>query len=590
MTIYRTILSRGYFPKELPPAFFTEQFANYATTKRGRAILAQYKPTDNFTQCVDYRLALLPHDARVLRIPNPAAFSTLAELVSKNLRRLLKSASRSPFSKSRPIYATNHARAIHGMVAPPNLAKERTISRGGARYLVKTDVSQFYPSLYTHAVGWAIDPQLRNKKNWGRAKLLGKRLDQALMNSQGKISQGIPIGNDISFLLGEVVLAQVDRSLKMAAPERCYRWYDDYEIACDSYEEAGTILRSLRKALENFQLRTNPIKTEIVALPVATVEDWKDALLDRAKETLSSARDMVQYFDAAFRLRERYPNAPVLLYALGLLFRLRRPADAAARVAQSGISQCLLSEPGCAQKAFALLTFWKLNGLALDDKLLRCTVTQIVKSHRDAGVESDVSWALAFCSQNSLPLAKSAARLLSELENDCVAIQSLHLDKQGLLPDGFRKTSLTNALKSQDPEGEHWLAGYEAVRHGFVAPPASAYSTHTLFRDMLACKVTFYRTRLPAYASIIHPGGAPEWAVREWLHSLVSQAKRKGKGPSEGERPEVPMLRLIESDLVKVQQARRPAKATADTVFDLLDVFEPEAFAALLEDEEPYSA
>jgi hypothetical protein len=44
VTICQTLLSRGYFPKEFPPAFFSEQFARYATTKAGRKVLSTYKP------------------------------------------------------------------------------------------------------------------------------------------------------------------------------------------------------------------------------------------------------------------------------------------------------------------------------------------------------------------------------------------------------------------------------------------------------------------------------------------------------------------------------------------------------------------
>jgi len=97
------------------------------------------------------------------------------------------------------------------MISQSDLSKERVAIRAGSSFVLKADVSQFYPSLYTHAVGWAVDPQLRNKGNWGKSAFLGQKLDQALMNLDGKISQGIPIGNDVSFLLAEVVLAQVDR-------------------------------------------------------------------------------------------------------------------------------------------------------------------------------------------------------------------------------------------------------------------------------------------------------------------------------------------------------------------------------------------
>src|ERR1022692_636298 len=94
MTIFHTLLARGHFPKELPPAFFTEQFARYATTKVGRKTLANYKAADNFTECVKYQLALPGAHRRELRIPHPASFAHLAEITAKNFRRILRSEER----------------------------------------------------------------------------------------------------------------------------------------------------------------------------------------------------------------------------------------------------------------------------------------------------------------------------------------------------------------------------------------------------------------------------------------------------------------------------------------------------------------
>jgi hypothetical protein len=102
VTIFQTLLTRGHFPKELPPAFFTEQFARYASTMLGRQKIAAYKPSDNYTECVKYQLALPGVHRRELRIPHPASFAHLAALTSKNFSRLLTKAGRSRFSKSRP--------------------------------------------------------------------------------------------------------------------------------------------------------------------------------------------------------------------------------------------------------------------------------------------------------------------------------------------------------------------------------------------------------------------------------------------------------------------------------------------------------
>jgi hypothetical protein len=142
------------------------------------------------------------------------------------------------------------------------------------------------------------------------------------MDLDGKMSQGIPIGNDLSFLLSEVVLAQVDRSLKVSG-FRAYRWYDDYEIAFDTNDQAEDALKRLSKELNKFRLRLNPRKTAVVRLPRPAEEEWQELLKHAGSSRFRVPREMVAYFDTAFRLREKFPEVPVLLYALAILFNLR---------------------------------------------------------------------------------------------------------------------------------------------------------------------------------------------------------------------------------------------------------------------------
>jgi hypothetical protein len=582
VTIYRNLLARGYFPKELPPSFFTEQFAQYATSKRGRLVINSYKPSDNFTECFAFRLALPNLQRRHLHTPHPYSFAVIAQLTAKHFRRLLKKAAASPFSKSRPIYKTGRHRGLHTMMNPANLARERAALRGGASFLVKVDISQFYPSLYTHAVGWAIDPKLRKRAHWGSRNLLGKALDQNLMNLQGKISQGVPIGNDVSFLLAEIVLAQIDRKLRVA-PSRAYRWYDDYEIACDSREDAEEILARLILELGAFRLRVNPIKTAIVPLPIPSQQEWQQILREQSEANLNVAQNMVQYFDTSFRLRDKYPDSPVLLYALGILFKLRCPNTRSGEVAFSAITQTLLAEPGASQKAFSLLTYWKLNGFSIDADLIAQTVEQMILRHRSLGVSSDISWALAFCIENQIVLGKRAGKTLSVFEDDCVGIQTLHAHSLGLLPKGFTTRRLSRLLKGVDLEGEHWLLGYEAFRQGFLTDSEPAVKANPLFMDLYSSNVTFYRRQLPLYASIIHPGGAPEWVVASWIRFL--QLKRiTREAQTEFETRPLPIIELIKTDF---EQVPEKDVSVDDAISELLDLFEPK-IAELIPEFEPY--
>ena len=527
MKIYRTLLSRGYFPKELPPAFFTEGFAAYASSTPGRQIL-EGGAAASFTNCVAFRLAGPGAVGRELAIPHPSSFAALARLIATNFPRLLKRAAASPFSRSHPVYNSSAARALLPSFKPKNLARERTIARAGRAYLVTADISQFYPSLYTHAVGWAVNPMLRSRANWHNQGLLGKQLDAALMNLQGKISQGVPIGNDISYLLAEIVLGKVDRALKVPA-DRAYRWFDDYEISCDSHDEAEKTLAILRRELSKFRLRVNPRKTRIDALPRPVRRQWQQELFLASKSPFAQADEAVSYVDVAFRLREENPDAAVLNYALGLLFKLPFPEARVAKVLQSAITQALLCEPGVAQKAFALMSYWHVNGLALDRALLAQTIAAVVQRHEARGVTSDVSWALAFCLEHRIELNRAAGQVLARCDDDCIALQALHCHAEGLIPKGFSPGRISKLVRGVDLDGEHWLLGYEALRQGFLTDSQAAVSSNPLFNDLLQRGVTFYRTQLPAYAAVVHPGGAPLWILSLWLDLVRGTERRPGQ-------------------------------------------------------------
>ena len=543
----------------------------YATSKSGRNVISKYKPADMFTQCVGYQMARPGSYRRELKIPHPYSFAQLAGLTAKHFARLLTKAGTSKFSKSRPVYATGRRRALSPMFSLANLARERAACRARATFLLKADISHFYPSLYTHAVGWAIDPKLRDKANWSNHKLLGKRLDQALMNLDGKISQGIPIGNDISFLLAEIVLAQIDKAMGLA-PERAYRWYDDYEIAFDSRSQAEAGLKRLTAALRQFQLRLNPHKTVIAELPLPAQEEWQEPLIQAGTNSFSKAVDMVKYFDVAFRLRQKFPDSAILSYALGILFRLECPTPKVGRIAQSCITQSLLCEAGTAQKAFALLSYWHLNGFSLNTGLIASTVNQMIAQHLAGGVSSDIAWALAFCLDKDLPLSKSAAQSLSVFDDDFIALQSLHLHTKGLLPHGFSTAKIQKMIKGADLDREHWLIAYEALRQGFLNDSKNAIKNNPLFSALLTGKVTFYRTKLPSYAALIHPGGAPDWLVSSWM-DLSRKANRKGKR-SKAKSSLAPVPRLISGDLARLNRAQA---SHDDAVTDLMDIFEPDA-------------
>jgi len=309
------------------------------------------------------------------------------------------------------------------------------------------------------------------------------------MDLDGKVSQGVPIGNDISFLLAEAVLAQVDRAISVPR-NRALRWFDDYEIAFDTRNEAESCLKRLNKELSAFRLRLNPAKTKIVQLPQAAEEEWQHILIQTGGGRINNPSAMIRHFDAAFRLRDQYPESPVLLYALGILFGLRCPNSDVGRIAQSCLTQAVLSEPGAAQKGFALLSYWRLNGFSIDENLITETINQLILRHEATGLSSDVAWALAFCLEHNFQLNAKAGRVLSTFDDDCIALQALHMAAMGLLPKGFSTSHISKELKNCELDREHWLIAYEVVRQGFLKDSEPAVKGNPLFSELLKHRIT----------------------------------------------------------------------------------------------------
>lgn len=129
--------------------------------------------------------------------------------------------------------------------------------------------------------------------------LLGNRLDQWIRNSNGAQTSGIPIGPDTSLLIAEIVLWTIDRELLSRRPGLAgIRVSDDYEIACGTYSDAGATLAELQTVLAEYELRLNPMKTEIVELPRPLEKAWvRDIRSIPLRFGAAQRRDLLHLYD-----------------------------------------------------------------------------------------------------------------------------------------------------------------------------------------------------------------------------------------------------------------------------------------------------
>lgn len=141
-------------------------------------------------------------------------------------------------------------------------------------YLFDTDITNFYPSIYTHSIVWALHTKEKAKENRGhKSDLLGDKIDKYIMAMCYGQTNGIPQGSNLMDFIAEIVLAYIDNLLSKKMQEKIkekeikkkdfkiIRYRDDYKIFVNNPQVADFILKNLSEILADTGLKLNPNKT-----------------------------------------------------------------------------------------------------------------------------------------------------------------------------------------------------------------------------------------------------------------------------------------------------------------------------------------
>jgi Reverse transcriptase (RNA-dependent DNA polymerase) len=126
-----------------------------------------------------------------------------------------------------------------------------------AEFVVLTDVSNFYHSIYHHNIDNALT-RLPDPDDYPH------RLKRLLFHFSKNVSYGLPIGGPASRILAELSLDSVDQNLFRRRIRYC-RYADDLTLFCASKSEAYEILVFLSEKLFNEGLVLQKYKTRILS-------------------------------------------------------------------------------------------------------------------------------------------------------------------------------------------------------------------------------------------------------------------------------------------------------------------------------------
>ena len=359
-----------------------------------------------------------------------------------------------------------------------------------SRFVLRADIAQFFPSIYTHSIGWAFHSKAQCKANRGNS-LLGNLIDTHVRNMQDGQTSGIPIGQDISRIIAEVILGRVDeevcRKHKKLVGIRCI---DDYEFGFRNAGDADKVQTTLRQELEAYELNLNPLKSGISPLPQFLIDQWDSELrnhLFRRSISVADENDhqlhdwnefswgeglqaqaLLNFFNKAIELQREFPQEGVLRFALRRLRDAKIHPDAWV-LYQDFILQSAMIDPGTTKHVvFNLLKAKYVDEHDIDSKKLTTLFSILISENVKFAHHSEVAHSLWGSLLFDLKLPKALTKYLNLISDSATGCLALHCLDSGRFKGTPQFDELKDQIKNQDLYGENWLFIYEAAAHGWL--------------------------------------------------------------------------------------------------------------------------
>lgn len=157
----KILLDRGYFPTQLPPAFTTRQLARVyksvlAVQIGGKAKCPPCKPET-------YTVPRAGHQRRITSLANPISQCFLSSNIAQYWDDLTKHFKTGALSISVPRFVAKAERAV-SIPSMHDFYERKIIASVGSKYMLRTDISKFFPTIYSHSIPWALHGKANSKK------------------------------------------------------------------------------------------------------------------------------------------------------------------------------------------------------------------------------------------------------------------------------------------------------------------------------------------------------------------------------------------------------------------------------------------
>jgi len=458
------LISKGYFPKELPPLFTTDKLGSLVSAKR--------VSLDHFckksSKCIIHNIPKIRQFSRSLSIPNPLHQMKLVDALSRNWPEIQDFFSGSELSLSIPVQDDSGKRAVTNKYSYDEMIREKVLRSCSSKYMVSTDISRFYRTIYTHSIPWALHGKSTSKSNRS-SSLLGNLLDFDTRNTQDQQTLGIPIGPDTSRIISELIAVAIDCKLQEGFSDlNGIRYVDDFFFFVNRLSDAEKILDGLNRMLKEFELEVNELKTDIQKLPQPFEPLWMQELRSFRirSEQKDQATDLLHLFSRAFVYYEEYTRHNVLHFAIIQLLPIRIYKDNWS-LFESLILQSLIAEPRIFPIVTRLFVSYKSYDYPLSYDKIKETLLSIINYHVDYGHGFVLCWAFWLLREMGITVDISEEQL-SSIKDPFAVLSLLYLRENGFLTSRIPKTTWQSYMKADELYLDHWLLSFEALERKWL--------------------------------------------------------------------------------------------------------------------------
>ncbi|MBK7236344.1 MAG: RNA-directed DNA polymerase [Sterolibacteriaceae bacterium] len=401
-----------------------------------------------------YSVARVGHNRRPICIPNPAAQYFLADCISDNWQTIKSKLSRSKLSVSIPKLGTEIGRAI-SITPIRELNEIKLLQSVRHRYCLTTDISQFFPSIYTHAISWATEGKevARQKSNRNSKTLLGARLDELCRYTQSNQTIGIPIGPDTSHILAELVGSAIDLEIRKALGKwpHGFRHVDDFILFFDTENDALRALTAISNALATYELKINIQKTKVAPVEESQSDSWTHQFdsFSFSVQRQAQRKDLHRFFDLAFTLAKSNEDENVVQYALR---RIETEIIKSVNwdVFQAYLLRCMDCYPNTIPECALIISTYIQHILSVVTKKRQQRkeyLTSRIAEHAPLAHHSEVAWLLWLALHLKVKIGKEAVVPIEQMKSSVCLLLALALEDKGLgakaVPKGLPTSKYT---------------------------------------------------------------------------------------------------------------------------------------------------